>query len=152
MKKIPLGIKILSVLFLLLAIYYMLSFLTLIPIVETVDEWTPEKIGWVTGAFIRHVFLIAINLFAGIGLLRLKRWGLICSSISLILEGIAFAINFGIGFAEGYGNGSVALKTAATVVGFLIVGVIIALLIIYMKKRLKKGQPEFQPPQDKGAV
>lgn len=136
--KIPLGIKILAICFLLFSVFYMLSLVALIPTIETAEK-TPGKIGFIVGSSLRIVFAIVINLFAGIGLLRLKKWSLIFASISFIFEGIAFAISFGIGFAKGAGTESAVVKTGATLIGFLVAGTIATLLIIYIKKRLNKS-------------
>ena len=121
-KSLPLGIKILAIMFLLLTIVY-----TFLVFAE---------------GNLRHILYIVINLLACIGLVRLKAWSIVCVSISLILEGLSFGISFGLSFAEGYGTDSEAVKAIAIIIGLAIAGTIIVMLIRYMRKSLKQLQTQ----------
>jgi hypothetical protein len=136
MKNIPLGIKILAIIFLLVAISDFLLFVVWMSSLETTVEWTPKTIGVAIAIAIQHIFLPAISLFAGIGLLRLKRWGFICASTSLIVGGIIFALRLAHEFIRGFAMDSIVSKNVTMIASFLLTALVVVMLIRYMKTKI----------------
>lgn len=135
MKRLPLGIKILVIIFVLESVGYLLSLRTVI------------KFGFLV-LFLRLIISV-LFLCAAIGLFKLKRWArrysIVCFVIEGLSGGISFTKSFILSFKEGFKKSSgiqiensVALNTLAITLAILIVGIVIYFLVKYLYQEKMK--------------
>lgn len=135
-KKLPLGIKILSAIFMVSSIWTAVSLFLWLPKLLKVYEWSAHDSGRIVGILLFPVLSLLLNLGASIGLLRFKKWGLRLSYPAIIIGGVLFAKGFAIGFARGIG-----VNTASIIAGFLIASLAISAFIIFkIIKYLRKEE------------
>lgn len=131
-KKIPLGVKILAIFFIVIGASYCYSIIPFVSWVKMI-ELTPQNLGLFFGGMIRIIVMTILHGGSALGLLRLKKWGIKLALVSLFIGGFFFAL----GLAEGITTESKG-TTVCFVISFIIALLLTGAIIFKIKKYLTK--------------